>query len=632
MSRKQNRVDMNLAAGFGVAGVKRFPPIGSVFNTLKEKSKLSLETNMTSGVGLIEQLSKLIDSQDTAYTVENSKPKVKRKALTVRSALRQIKVEGQPLRVKQACELIRNTQHDRVPSVALARRRTDADGHMSLVLDLDAEQIEGSTYAWAVMTCRKLENIRDETRKLRHMQRMQFLPPLNNVKHGQMPKLDVYERAVVNSELAELDARWAADAGSQTLQEKLIREMLALARGIDRRVRVNLEAFGSRLYGLSTSASDFDLAMSIRVPQRNAEVGFMRFVRHFVVRLQRTRGFQRVVWLQHARVPIVKFVYRTSHGEHECDVSFNHGLGMAKSRMIHTYMRSDPRVRQVLMVLKEWAITRAISNQNAMNSFGVMLMGLTYLAQERVVPPLQLLTTNAMNTRGWKNLAALQQSREQISALYLSEQSEPIRCVQSGEQLPDWRVEGKNAYFLAKSVGWQSPNKQTVPELLFGLFRFYGCEFEPENHAVSLRLGSARIARANLHELKVQMPEMVLGRPQMWRENLRLLAVEDPFEPQVNCARSAQGEWVEGLLWEMRRAAAVLRSGANEGRVLSALFVPPTPSIYCDASVWASVYGRLFPTLQQSVNEHVFDLERDMTPETIIPIEELEAAQIKNTN
>ncbi|KAJ2172784.1 hypothetical protein GGH16_002160, partial [Coemansia sp. RSA 560] len=207
MSRKQNRVDMNLAAGFGVAGVKRFPPIGSVFNTLKEKSKLSLETNMTSGVGLIEQLSKLIDSQDTAYTVENSKPKVKRKALTVRSALRQIKVEGQPLRVKQACELIRNTQHDRVPSVALARRRTDADGHMSLVLDLDAEQIEGSTYAWAVMTCRKLENIRDETRKLRHMQRMQFLPPLNNVKHGQMPKLDVYERAVVNSELAELDAR-----------------------------------------------------------------------------------------------------------------------------------------------------------------------------------------------------------------------------------------------------------------------------------------------------------------------------------------------------------------------------------------------------------------------------------------
>ncbi|KAJ2717243.1 hypothetical protein H4S00_004368, partial [Coemansia sp. D1744] len=82
---------MNLAAGFGVAGVKRFPPIGSVFNTLKEKSKLSLETNMTSGVGLIEQLSKLIDSQDTAYTVENSKPKVKRKALTVRSALRQIK-------------------------------------------------------------------------------------------------------------------------------------------------------------------------------------------------------------------------------------------------------------------------------------------------------------------------------------------------------------------------------------------------------------------------------------------------------------------------------------------------------------------------------------------------------------
>ncbi|KAJ2352002.1 hypothetical protein GGF43_003868 [Coemansia sp. RSA 2618] len=632
-----------LAAGLGAAGTKRFPRIGSVFNTLKQKQQLIADPDNAAGVTILDRLSALVSSKGTPIVVANDRNNTRRKALTMRSALRQIQEKGKrPLQVKRVCEMVSKVQNKKTPSLMLALQRTDAEGKMSLVMDVGAEKEPGSTYAWAVVLGRQLVKVTAETTAMKAALKSQFLPPLTQVGRMKLPPVSA-RWADVDAELAELSEYWTPDASSESTQEHIIKLLLKIAREINTKLKISIEAFGSRVYGLSTSASDFDLMMTVRVPHGKEEQQFLRFIRMLSTRMQRISGFHRVIWLSHARVPIIKFVYRTRHGECEGDISFNHGSGLAKSKMMKAYMNLDPRVRQVLMVLKKWGVEREIINQNVLNSYGLMMMGLTYLIQERVVPPLQLISTEVIDERGWSNLDALHKSPEAISALYCRPapdsgpqvEPDPIKCIQTGRDLKEWTVEGNRAYFQNSMNGykrWKSPNKISALELVFGMFKFYGTQFDPLTQAVSSRLGSASIPRTSLHELQAPMPQMYLERPQMWRDKLRLLAIEDPFDVNINIARNAPAEWVEGLIWEMRRAAGALAAGLAERsdhRVLSRLFVPPSEEIYSDASVWASVYSHLLPVVQETIEENIFDSDGHLPWKSTIPLEELEAAQLR---
>ncbi|KAJ2851648.1 hypothetical protein IWW36_000971 [Coemansia brasiliensis] len=617
-------------AGFGNAGLKRFPSIGQVFNATKTKKQESSEDKLL-GLKLLKKMSYLVNSKGQHYTVEDSKVKSKRKAMVVSDAIRQLREtdsSGRLVQVGRVRKLIDSVQKYGSVGLTIARLRTDPSGKLSLVMDLDAKKQPDSKYVWVVVLYHRLRKVEEECDKLNSRFRMHFLPPLNQLEALEMPPA-VASHEGLDMELEYLSQIWNSGQ-SDDVQNEIIWTILAVGRGIDKQISFKANINGSRLYGLCKSNSDFDVIANVRVPRSAHEANvFMNFIKKFTARLQRQRGFSRVIWIKRTRVPIIKFHYRTRSGEYEGDISFNNGIGVAKSQLIKRYIAADPRVRQFLIIVKNWGIERQICESNVLNSFGLLMMALTFLVQEKVVPPLQLLSTLKITQKTWDNLHQLQTSPEAISRLYSVGDAQPAMCLEKNVPLENWTSDGLYSYFFGaypKRDEWQSPNKKSAFQLAFEMFKFYGSQFDPISHAVSLRLGTARIPRTSLCKLNAPTPQMYIDQPQQWKQNLRLLAIEDPFEVTVNCGRNAPPEWVEGFLWEMRRAAAVMHDciSRNDGTaVLHRLFTPPSASVYCDASVWASAYSRLLPLLQDSINEHVFDPNADLNIRTTIGMRDI---------
>ncbi|KAJ2315447.1 hypothetical protein H4S02_000047 [Coemansia sp. RSA 2611] len=622
-----------LMPGLGAAGLTRFPRLGQVLTSLEKKKRMRSSGEGELALGLLQGLYRLLDEKGTLYALKRSSAE-KHKAMTLHSALAALKARdanGELMRVRYACHLLNSVAMGPMP-VVLARRRTDAAGQVSLALDLTAEPEPECTYDLAVVLMRRMDKAQEYTRQLSQQVTEQFLPALDEVEHMELEVAG--RRAELDAELAQLRALWTPDAASQQALERAKATILGTARNIHKQIAVSVDTFGSRYYALCKSDSDFDLHVRVRVPQKNPDKTHEWFVKRLVAGMRRNRAFTSVQWLARTRVPIVKFAFKAGRRTYEGDVSFNRGLGPAKTKMIGAYMRADPRVRTVLMILKHWGVERAITSSNALNSFGLTMMGLAFLIEQRVVPPLQLLATTQVTDDAWAELDALHASPQAISALYAAPDASVAqtrkqvpKCLATRAPLPDWACDGVRTYFLndqQQLAQWRSPNRKSAYELAFELFRHYGARFDSVGCAVSPRLGSTSIRRSSLERLQAPMPQAVLEQPRQWDRRLRLLAIEDPFELELNCARLVPAEWVEGLRWEMRRAAAVMAGGS-----LARLFVRPSADIYCDASVWAPAYARLARLAQSPEDKRVFDPEVDVTAATTIPLFEREAKAAK---
>ncbi|KAJ1963052.1 hypothetical protein GGI12_002278 [Dipsacomyces acuminosporus] len=465
-----------------------------------------------------------------------------------------------------------------------------------------------------------------------------YLPPFGYVKDTPMV-LTREEREKLESEIAEAIAEKEPPESNRQEVEKLVSLVQKIGRQVSPSCKVYAMLFGSRLYDLCTSSSDVDIVVNVKVPNVNPAVAHARFFNRLAKGLRQTRGFTMVVKVPHARIPIIKFQYVCRTGEVlDGDISLNSSIGLSKSNLIASFVDMDPRVRQLLMMLKLWGSARRITNQNTLNSYGLLMMGIAFLISRRVVPPLQLLDTLSMNGTGWKRLSKIQRNAEGIHRLYDTGAADStngskehvISCIQTRRPLPDWRVDGQRAYFYCRRPGqeWKSPNKSSVAVLLYEFFRYYGCEFDAMHNAISPRLGSCEIPRSWLHELQAPAPDMYLTMPMEWRNELRLLAIEDPFDLSVNCARNATPEWCEGLLWEMRRAAWTLLPKKDGHGSIERLLLEPSTHLYSDPLVWATAYHRLFPTLQALIREQVFDPKEDAGPASIIDLQEHENSEL----
>lgn len=73
-----------------------------------------------------------------------------------------------------------------------------------------------------------------------------------------------------------------------------------------------------------------------------------------------TEGFEKVVCISAAKVPIVK-VWDPTLGL-ACDMNVNNTLALENTRMIRTYVEIDPRVRQLAMLIKYWTRRRKVND------------------------------------------------------------------------------------------------------------------------------------------------------------------------------------------------------------------------------------------------------------------------------
>jgi DNA polymerase sigma len=88
---------------------------------------------------------------------------------------------------------------------------------------------------------------------------------------------------------------------------------------------------------------------------------------------------EKVVCISAAKVPIVK-IWDPELGL-ACDMNVNNTLALENTRMVRTYVETDPRVRQLAMILKHWTrrrIVRTLFPYSFLAS--VMRLILSYLA------------------------------------------------------------------------------------------------------------------------------------------------------------------------------------------------------------------------------------------------------------
>ncbi|KAJ1802030.1 hypothetical protein LPJ75_006312, partial [Coemansia sp. RSA 2598] len=407
---------------------------------------------------------------------------------------------------------------------------------------------------------------------------LRFLDPLEWARAARSAAWGAGQLGRMEAELARLLDEYRPTGRGQAEVDRVLRRIRDMLQGMSRGGSIELVLFGSRGYGICNDASDIDVMITSRhanVEKNKAEV--KRALREVSSGLRSMRGFRNIVNISSTRVPIVKFKYSGSMPElqFEGDISCSNAIALKKTGLIKRYVDLDQRVRSVFTALKKWAKMRQISDSNTLNSYGLMMMALAFLINRRVVPPLQLLLTADVGDRCWAALADLQTSPARIQATYwrpgaVVKPSDPARCLETGNGLPVHEMGGVNTYYCnaGTAAEWQrrSPNKSTASQLLFEFFHFYGFSFDPLTQAVSPRLGSPAVPRAYLTRLEAPACQKYLAEPKQWGQKLRLLAIEDPFETSLNCGRNAPAEWVEGLLWEMRRAATILAPGHQDSR------------------------------------------------------------------
>lgn len=69
---------------------------------------------------------------------------------------------------------------------------------------------------------------------------------------------------------------------------------------------------------------------------------------------------EKVVCISAARVPIVKIW--DPELDLACDINVNNTLALENTRMIRVYVEIDPRVRQLMMIIKHWTRRRVIKD------------------------------------------------------------------------------------------------------------------------------------------------------------------------------------------------------------------------------------------------------------------------------
>ncbi|KAL8700602.1 MAG: hypothetical protein Q9201_005366 [Fulgogasparrea decipioides] len=316
-----------------------------------------------------------------------------------------------------------------------------------------------------------------------------------------MPKkyLNPAEEGKLSGDMRELYDRILPTKDSDDRRTKFVRKLERILNekwpGNDIKVHV----FGSSGNMLCTNESDVDIC--ITTPMKSLER-----VCHLAAALAE-HGMERVVCVNHAKVPIVKIW--DPELELACDMNVNNTLALENTRMIKTYVEIDERVRPLAMIIKYWTKKRILNDA----ALGGTLSSYTWIC----------MILNFLQTRHPPVLPCLHKRPHQ-------------RLVG-----PD----GKLSAFaddLSSLRGFGEKNKETLGELLFHFFRRYAYEVDYEKNVVSVREG-----------------QLISKEAKKWHlmQNNRL-CVEEPFNIERNLGNTADDISFRGLHLEIRRAFGLI--------------------------------------------------------------------------
>uniref|UniRef100_H2ZEL1 polynucleotide adenylyltransferase n=2 Tax=Ciona savignyi TaxID=51511 RepID=H2ZEL1_CIOSA len=264
---------------------------------------------------------------------------------------------------------------------------------------------------------------------------------------------------------------------------------------------------GSSINGFGRLTSDADLCLVIDPKSNTVKRKIVLDLLRKLKSLLHNAHFVRNLQLIFATVPILKFT--DSISGMECDFNVNNLTGIRNTFLLLAYARCDPRVRPMVLCIKEWAHSNDINSAQygTLSSYALVLMILHYLQNVKpcVIPSLQ-----AIHEDEFTSFTKVQTMFEKISNL-------PVI---------------------------RSENRSPVSELMKGFFKYFS-QFDFVNKVISIRLGmSYHVART--------------ADPRLWMK--KCLKIEEPFDLS-NVARAVQtGKKFDKIKSCIRNANIALRN------------------------------------------------------------------------
>ncbi|KAL9600674.1 MAG: hypothetical protein Q9219_003004 [cf. Caloplaca sp. 3 TL-2023] len=352
-----------------------------------------------------------------------------------------------------------------------------------------------------------------------------------------MPKkyLNPVEEGKLSGDMRELYDRLLPTRDSDDRRARLVQKLERILNekwpGNDIKVHV----FGSSGNLLCTNESDVDIC--ITTPMKMLER-----VCHLAALLAE-HGMERVVCVNHAKVPIVKVW--DPELELACDMNVNNTLALENTRMIKTYVEIDERVRPLAMIIKYWTRKRILNDA----ALGGTLSSYTWIC----------MILNFLQTRNPPVLPCLHQRPHQRSR----------------------GSDGKLSAFaddLESLRGFGHRNEETLGELLFHFFRRYAYEIDYERNVISVRAG-----------------QLISKEEKRWHlmQNNRL-CVEEPFNTDRNLGNTADDISFRGLHLEIRRAFGLI----SEAKLLACTEQYEYPAI--EERIWEKPAAKPPPVLTRS--------------------------------
>ncbi|OQE21437.1 hypothetical protein PENFLA_c014G09448 [Penicillium flavigenum] len=314
------------------------------------------------------------------------------------------------------------------------------------------------------------------------------------------------EEKKLSTEIMDLYDRLLPSAESDDRRRQLVRKLEKLFNDQWPGHNIKANIFGSSGNKLCSSDSDVDICITTNYKELEHVC--------LLAEVLAKHGMQRVVCVSHAKVPIVKIW--DPELRLACDMNVNNTLALENTRMIRTYVEVDERVRPLAMAIKHWTKQRILNDA----ALGGTLSSYTWIC----------LIINFLQTRNPPILPSLQarphKKRMTHDGLVCSFDDDLKTLSQFGRK-----------------------NKQSVGELLFQFFRYYGYELDYEKNVISVRDGTLINKEAKGWHL------MLNNR----------LCVEEPFNTSRNLGNTADDTSFRGLHLELRRAFKYIANGDLEG-------------------------------------------------------------------
>ncbi|KAI8102318.1 hypothetical protein M9435_005923 [Picochlorum sp. BPE23] len=302
--------------------------------------------------------------------------------------------------------------------------------------------------------------------------------------------------------------------------EKRVKELL----GND----VNAQLFGSTANGLCVrSSNDIDVSVQVTLPEGEEGEERKTALIESIGEMFEGLGMKDVLILGHARVPVVKFVYPLT-GTH-VDITINNTLACLNTRLLADYCAIDPRLSQLVLIVKNWAKKRQVNDpyQGTLSSYCYVLMCIFHL-----------------QTRSPPILPVLQEMPPTIS-----------------QNVGEWEVKYFDAVSTLSQYG--AKNTQSVAELVWEFFEYWAWRHDYSNSVISIRLGKS-------------ISKEEKGWTKRVGRDRHLLCVEDPFVLSHDLGRTVDRQSKDVLRKEFFRAATILRDYQDPHKYLFRAYIPRT--------------------------------------------------------